>query len=98
MSSLYSCKKLIKYFYKTKVFENISFDIEKNSIFQIKGQNGTGKTTLLKIIAGLDTDFEGNVLYKNSKLFVIPDCGHVVNVEKSNIFNIKMFEFLNNSS
>ena len=31
MSSLYSCKKLIKYFYKTKVFENISFDIEKNS-------------------------------------------------------------------
>ena len=28
MSSLYSCKKLIKYFYKTKVFENISFDIE----------------------------------------------------------------------
>ena len=69
MSSLYSCKKLIKYFYKTKVFENISFDIEKNSIFQIKGQNGTGKTTLLKIIAGLDTDFEGNVLYKDSKLF-----------------------------
>ena len=37
-------------------------------------------------------------LVKNSKLFVIPDCGHVVNVEKSNIFNIKMFEFLNNSS
>ena len=36
--------------------------------------------------------------HKNSKLFVIPDCGHVVNVEKSNIFNIKMFEFLNNSS
>ena len=69
MSSLYSCKKLIKYFYKTKVFENISFDIEKNSIFQIKGQNGSGKTTLLKIIAGLDTDFEGNVFYKDSKLF-----------------------------
>ena len=36
--------------------------------------------------------------HKNSKLFVIPDCGHVVNVEKSNIFNIKMCEFLNNSS
>ena len=36
--------------------------------------------------------------HKNSKLFVIPDCGHVVNVEKSNIFNVKMFEFLNNSS
>ena len=69
MSLLFSCKNLSKYFYETKLFEKISFDIEENSIFQIKGQNGTGKTTLLKIIAGLDTDFEGDILYKNSKLF-----------------------------
>ena len=69
MSLLFSCKNLSKYFYETKLFENISFDIEENSIFQIKGQNGTGKTTLLKIIAGLDTDFKGDIVYKNSKLF-----------------------------
>ena len=61
MSLLFSCKNLNKYFYETKLFENISFDIEENSIFQIKGQNGTGKTTLLKIIAGLDADFEGDI-------------------------------------
>ena len=32
--------------------------------------------------------------HKNSKLFVIPNCGHVVNVEKPDIFNLKMFEFI----
>ena len=32
--------------------------------------------------------------HKNSKLFIIPNCGHVVNVEKPDIFNLKMFEFI----
>ena len=32
--------------------------------------------------------------HKKSKLFVIPNCGHVVNVEKPEIFNLKMFEFI----
>lgn len=30
----------------------------------------------------------------NSKLFVIPNCGHVVNVENSTLFNDKMFSFI----
>ena len=36
--------------------------------------------------------------HKKSLLFVIPNCGHVVNVEKPNTFNSKMFEFLNNTN
>ena len=36
--------------------------------------------------------------HKNSKLFVVRNCGHVVNVEKPNIFNLKMFEFLGKSN
>ncbi len=35
--------------------------------------------------------------HKKSKLFVIPNCGHVVNVEKPEIFNLKMFEFIGKS-
>jgi pimeloyl-ACP methyl ester carboxylesterase len=35
--------------------------------------------------------------HKNSKLFVVRNCGHVVNVEKPNIFNLKMFEFIGKS-
>jgi pimeloyl-ACP methyl ester carboxylesterase len=32
--------------------------------------------------------------HKKSMLFVVPDCGHVVNVDKPKIFNSKIFEFL----
>ena len=34
--------------------------------------------------------------HKSSELYVIPNCGHVVNVEKPNIFNSKMHDFLTN--
>tara|TARA_B100001173_G_scaffold146999_1_gene127567 strand:- start:347 stop:706 length:360 start_codon:yes stop_codon:yes gene_type:complete len=33
--------------------------------------------------------------HKRSKLFVIQNCGHVVNVDRPNTFNSKMLEFLN---
>lgn len=35
--------------------------------------------------------------YKSSKLFVIPDCGHVVNIEKPTIFNTAVLEFLSDT-
>ena len=34
---------------------------------------------------------------KKSKLFIISDCGHVVNVDKPKIFNSKMLDFIDNS-
>jgi len=36
-------------------------------------------------------------IHKSSELYVIPNCGHVVNIEKPNIFNSKMHEFLKNN-
>jgi pimeloyl-ACP methyl ester carboxylesterase len=32
--------------------------------------------------------------YKSSKLFVVVNCGHVVNVEQPNIFNDAVLSFL----
>ncbi len=44
----------LDFFYgKTKVFKNISLDFEKGNIYGLLGENGVGKTTLLKIICGL---------------------------------------------
>lgn len=36
-----------------KVFSNISLNFEKGNIYGLLGENGVGKTTLLKLIAGL---------------------------------------------
>lgn len=43
-------------------------DIKKNMINLIIGKNGSGKTTLLNILAGLDMEYSGHMLYNGVKL------------------------------
>ncbi len=47
------------------LFDNISFTVNKNDRIGLIGKNGTGKTTLLKIIAGLETPESGIVSMPN---------------------------------
>ncbi len=37
----------------TRVFDNINLQLQKGSIYGLLGENGVGKTTLLKVISGL---------------------------------------------
>ncbi len=53
---------LNKAFDKKIIFSSFSYTFTENSIYVIEGDSGIGKTTLLRIIAGLDTDFDGEVL------------------------------------
>lgn len=46
---------------KLTVLSNISFEVEKGSIFSIVGPSGSGKTTLLGLCAGLDYSSAGNI-------------------------------------
>ena len=40
------------------LFENLSFAVEQGTLLYVKGQNGAGKTSLLRVVAGLvDADF-----------------------------------------
>ncbi len=50
-----------KVYGKSIVFENFKAELDENKMNFIIGSNGTGKTTLLNIIFGLDTDYEGKV-------------------------------------
>ena len=43
------------------LFENLSFELNSGEILRISGQNGSGKTSLLKIIAGLNTPELGSI-------------------------------------
>lgn len=43
------------------IFENLNLEINKNEITSVVGKNGTGKTTFLNLIYGLDQNFEGNI-------------------------------------
>lgn len=50
---------LTKTFQNKKVLDSINFKIEKNNITCIMGSSGCGKTTLLRIIIGLETMDKG---------------------------------------
>ena len=47
-----------------RVLENIRLEIEDGEFVCVVGPSGCGKTTLLNIIAGLDLDYSGEVLYR----------------------------------
>lgn len=49
-------------FIERTLFENVSFDIEKRDKVGFIGSNGTGKTTLLKILSGELTQTSGEVI------------------------------------
>ncbi len=58
---------LSKRFGKKILFNNFSLDIPDRGIIAIKGESGCGKTTLMRIIAGLDKKYSGKIEYGNIK-------------------------------
>lgn len=50
------------------VLNDISFEVDKGSIFSIVGPSGSGKTTLLGLCAGLDYPTSGNIELCGNKL------------------------------
>jgi heme exporter protein A len=49
------------------LFENLSFELNSGEVLRISGQNGSGKTSLLKIIAGLNTSELGSIVFDQNK-------------------------------
>lgn len=54
-------KHLIKCFDGKEVVSDISFNVEKGQLLALLGPSGCGKTTTLRMIAGLDTQNDGEI-------------------------------------
>jgi branched-chain amino acid transport system ATP-binding protein len=48
--------------------DNVSFEIEKDSIFGLIGPNGAGKTTIFNLITGIYKVTEGEILFEGSRI------------------------------
>lgn len=61
-------KNIKKKFRRNIVLDGASFNVKKGEITALLGLNGVGKSTLLKIIMGLDKQDSGEILFDGEKL------------------------------
>lgn len=90
---------LAKYYGATKIFEKITFEIKTGERIGLIGQNGCGKTSIFKILMGLEDYQEGDInIRKDAKigyLNQIPDYNEnvktieVIRMAFDNVFFIK---------
>jgi ABC-2 type transport system ATP-binding protein len=66
-------QNLKKYYASQKAVDDISFTIEKGSVFGLLGPNGAGKTTLLRMITGIFYPDSGNILFEGKKFNALND-------------------------
>lgn len=87
MTLLLSCEGISKHYGSHQLFNNISLSIFKGDKLGVIGPNGTGKSTLLKILAGLDSPDEGIVAPKrNLRISYVP--------QESNFPNFSLLKIL----
>lgn len=61
-----------KRFGKTSILENISFDVAEGEVLVLLGASGSGKTTILRIIAGLEMPYTGKVILHGKDVTELP--------------------------
>ena len=55
-------KNLTKKFDDKTIIDNLSYEFPDHGVVAITGESGIGKTTLLRIISGLEKNYDGEVL------------------------------------
>ena len=61
MKKLLECQDLCKSFGKKQILKNVSFELDESDILAFIGPNGSGKTTTIKLILGLQEIDKGSV-------------------------------------
>ena len=65
--SILEVKHLKKYYATQKAVDDISFSLDKGSIFGLLGPNGAGKTTLLRMITGIFYPDSGDIIFEGKQ-------------------------------
>lgn len=61
-------KKINKCFNEKIIFSDFSLVLASSNLYLLEGENGKGKTTLFRIISGIDIEYEGEIFFNNKKI------------------------------
>ncbi|MBN4056600.1 MAG: multidrug ABC transporter ATP-binding protein [Alkaliphilus sp.] len=67
MDNIVTIRQLQKNFGSTNALNSINLNLEKGKVYGLLGPNASGKTTLLKILAGLISNYSGEILIDGHK-------------------------------
>jgi ABC-2 type transport system ATP-binding protein len=67
MSEILRLENISKNYGNFKAVDNLSFNVKQGEIIGFLGLNGSGKTTTIKILAGLLYEYEGTLFYRGKK-------------------------------
>lgn len=91
-----------------ELFESVSFSVSAGDLVQVEGRNGSGKTTMLRIITGLGDSEAGEILWKGVETRKDRDAfhqdllfiGHQTGVKKelTAFENLSFYQQLNGST
>jgi len=56
-----------------EIFSGIDLDIDRNEFVALLGRSGTGKSTLLRALGGLDSEYDGSVLVPDARSVVFQE-------------------------
>ena len=56
-----------------EIFSDIDLDIERNEFVALLGRSGTGKSTLLRALGGLDSEYDGSILVPDARSVVFQE-------------------------
>lgn len=91
-----SVNSLVKFYSSSKIFENISFDLQSNERVGLIGQNGCGKSTLMKILMGTEDYHGGTISFRKGtkvgyldQIFTCPPNTTVIEILESSFDDIK---------
>ncbi len=71
--NILTVRNLKKYYPTVKAVDDISFDIEKGTVYTLLGPNGAGKTTTLEIIEGIKKADDGRIIFFGEEMKHVSD-------------------------
>ncbi len=79
-----------------KVLDNLNLKFEKGQRYALVGENGSGKTTIVKLLLGLYDDYEGEILIDGVEVREIPDLSGLFSVAFQDFYRyeIRVRDFL----